>query len=150
MKRFVALASLWLLTIPAGALAAPIPWPASCVRAIIIGQTINGALTTQTCYTFGSLRPPTATDVYAFSGTAGQKISIAMSSTSFDTWLELYDVNDVLAAFLVGDDNGGGGTNSRIPATNGYYTLPKSGAYYIWAGVNPPRPTRTSARTPSR
>ena len=30
------------------------------------------------------------------------------------------------------DDNGGGGTNSRIPAGSGMFTLPATGIYYIW------------------
>jgi hypothetical protein len=29
------------------------------------------------------------------------------------------------------NDNRGGGTNSRIPASSGYYTLPSSGTYIV-------------------
>ena len=96
--------------------------------AISIGQTINGALASTDCLF------PTAgerfSDAYTFSGTAGQQITIAMSSSAFDTFLHLIGPN---GAVLTTDDDGGGGTNSRIPATTGFLTLPSTGTYTIQA-----------------
>jgi len=115
--------------------AATTPWPSYCIQSISVGQTASGQLTTDDCSWYFSITPqhPYYTDVYVFSGMAGQQISIALSSGTVDTYVELYNVNDVAATALVGDDDGGGGTNSRIPAGSGYYTLPATGTYYIWA-----------------
>jgi len=98
---------------------------------VTIGQTLNGILTTTDC------RYPTGSnwysDAYSFNGTAGQQVAIAMSSSSFDTWLALISPT---GSELTIDNDGGGGTNSRIPATNGFYTLPSSGTYLIQASSN--------------
>ena len=96
--------------------------------AISIGQTINGALASTDC------RFPTGgdrfADAYTFSGTAGQQVTIAMSSGAFDTFLHLIGPN---GSVLTTDDDGGGGTNSRIPASTGFFTLPSTGTYTIQA-----------------
>lgn len=56
---------------------------------------------------------------------AGQTVTITMSSSAFDTYLDLRDYStDVQQAF---DDDGGGGTNSRI-----VYTAPASGFRKIY------------------
>jgi uncharacterized protein (TIGR03437 family) len=68
--------------------------------------------------------------VYVFSGTAGQRVSISLSSTDFDALLGLYGPDGNL---VTSDDNGGGGTNSRIPAGSGFLTLQTSGTYTIVA-----------------
>lgn len=95
---------------------------------ISAGQTINGALASTDC------RFPVGgehfSDAYTFSGTAGQQISIAMSSSAFDTFLHLVAPN---GSVLTTNDDGGGGTNSRIPATSGFLTLPSTGTYTIQA-----------------
>jgi hypothetical protein len=78
-------------------------------------------------------------DVYTFSGTAGQRVAVSMApsrSTPFDTYLFLIGPDgDELAR----DDNGGGGTNSRVPAnTTEYARLPQTGTYRIIANsLNP-------------
>jgi subtilisin family serine protease len=96
--------------------------------AISFGQTINGSLASTDC------RFPTSgdhfSDAYTFSGTAGQLVSISMSSTAFDTFLHLIGPNGAVVAT---DDDGGGGANSRIPASTGFLTLPSTGTYTIQA-----------------
>ena len=94
---------------------------------ITIGQTVNGNLTTNDC----PADDGTFYDVYSFSGTAGQRISISMSSNEFDTFLIL---NRPDGSVLRVDDDSGGGTNSRIPP-NGFLTLPVNGTYTIYANA---------------
>ncbi|HEX8285466.1 MAG TPA: pre-peptidase C-terminal domain-containing protein [Pyrinomonadaceae bacterium] len=94
---------------------------------ITVGQTVgNGSLAAGDCM----LPDETLFDLYTFSGTAGQQVSVAMSSSAFDTFLYLAGPNgEIFAA----DDDGGGGGNSRIPATSGFFTLPVTGTYQILA-----------------
>jgi hypothetical protein len=97
---------------------------------ITFGQTINGTLATSDCAFSGTTR---YVDVYNFSGTSGQQIAVTMNSSAFDTYLFLLDSGNQTIAQ---DDDGGGGTNgtnSRIPATSGFFTLPATGAYTIYA-----------------
>lgn len=100
---------------------------------ISIGQTVNGNLTTNDC----PADDGTFYDVYSFSATAGQRIAISMSSGDFDTFLFLNRPDGSLLAF---NDDGGGGTNSRIPS-NGFITLPATGTYTIWANAFDPDDT---------
>lgn len=95
---------------------------------ISIGQTVNGNLSTSDC----PLDDGTYYDVYSFSGTAGQQISVLMTSNEFDTFLFL---NRPDGSVLGTNDDGGGGTNSRIPAGSGFITLPTTGTYTIWANA---------------
>jgi hypothetical protein len=53
-----------------------------------------------------------------------------MNSSSFDTYLFLNDPNNQTIAQ---DDDGGGSTNSRIPSFSGFFTLPVTGTYRIFA-----------------
>ena len=92
---------------------------------ISFGQTINGTLSTSDC----PLEDGSYYDVYSFSATAGTQVSVFMQS-SFDTFLFL---NNPDGSILATDDDGGGGTNSRIPAVAGFITLPTTGTYTIWA-----------------
>jgi Divergent InlB B-repeat domain/Calx-beta domain/Viral BACON domain/Bacterial pre-peptidase C-terminal domain len=94
---------------------------------ISVGQTINGTLTTSDCIFTGTTR---YVDVYNFSGTAGQQIAVAMTSSVFDTYLYLLDGSN---QFIAQDDDGGGGTDSRIPTTSGGFTLPATGTFTIYA-----------------
>ncbi|MEK6283139.1 MAG: Calx-beta domain-containing protein [Acidobacteriota bacterium] len=92
-----------------------------------VGQAMNGTLTTADCIFSGTTR---YVDVYNFSGTAGQQIALSMGSSIFDTYLYLVNAsNQVIAE----DDDGGGGTNSRFPAGSGFFTLPSTGSYSIYA-----------------
>ena len=139
MKRFVTLLALWLGLLPA-ALAAG--WPAGCITPIALGQSANGQLTTADCWYY--LQTPQNryyTDVYSFSGTAGQQVSILLTSPTLDTYLDLYGVNDLAAAPLASDDDGAGNFNSRIPPGSGYFSLPTTGTYYIWVGTAIPNQT---------
>lgn len=94
---------------------------------IAFGQTINGSLVNGDC-----TDPDTGqvADVYIFSGTQGQAISSAFSSSQFDTVLLLADLSGEVVTF--NDDIDGTTTNSRIPPT-GTFTLPSSGQYILFA-----------------
>ncbi|HEX8456157.1 MAG TPA: pre-peptidase C-terminal domain-containing protein [Pyrinomonadaceae bacterium] len=96
---------------------------------ISFGQTVNGTLANGDCLNpvegDGSL-----VDEYTFSGTAGQQVTINMSSVNFDTVLYLINPNNQVVAF--NDDIDPNTTppnrNSRI-----VFTLQQSGAYSILA-----------------
>src|SRR3954468_15488746 len=94
MKRVLTLMIVWLAAV-AGAHAAT-PWTSNCITPIAVGQSISGTLATSDCTLV--LDPTTDdvfyTDVYAFSGTQGQRIAISMSSATVDSWLKLHSVND--------------------------------------------------------
>jgi hypothetical protein len=94
------------------------------------GVTINGNLSSLTACTNGARGSGYYTDRYTFTATAGQQISIQLSSGAFDTYLYLKDPNGTVIA---SNDDGGGGTNSRIPASTGLFTLPAGagGTYTI-------------------
>jgi subtilisin len=102
--------------------------PGGCASStpISFGQTINGTLSNTDC----RLEDNSFFDTYTFNGTTGQQISISMSSGTFDTFLFLRRPD---GSILTADDDGGGGTNSRIPAGSGFFTLPTSGVYTILA-----------------
>ncbi len=101
---------------------------------ISIGQTVNGNLTTNDC----PLGDGTFYDAYSFSGTAGQRVAVSMTSNQFDTFLIL---NRPDGSPLAIDDDGGGGTNSRIPPGSSFITLPTTGTYTIWANAFDPSDT---------
>lgn len=90
---------------------------------ITIGQTVNGTLNSddQTISHWGII------DCYSFNAQVGQQIAIELNSSDFDTFLGLLNSTQSLAQ----NNDGGEGTNSRIPAGSGYYTIPSSGTYYI-------------------
>ena len=93
-----------------------------------VGQTANGSLSSTDCrFPLGGER---FSDAYTFSGTAGQQVAVSMSSTAFDTYVYLLGPN---GAEVASNDDGGGGTNSRIPASGGFLTLPSTGTYTIQA-----------------
>jgi hypothetical protein len=94
---------------------------------IALGQTINGTLATGDC------RLPfdgSFFDSYTFSGTAGQSIAIAQTSSAFDSFLILLSPS---GSGLAADDDSGGGSNARIPGPSGGFTLPTTGTYTILA-----------------
>jgi len=88
---------------------------------ISIGQTVNGTIATTDC-TWGN---GYYNDRYSFTGTAGQQITIQMSSTALDPYLYLISSGGTV---LAEDNNSGGGTIARIT-----YSLPSSGTYIIEA-----------------
>jgi hypothetical protein len=114
--------------------------------AITLNQTVNGTLASGDC----TLSDGSFFDAYTFSGTAGQQVTIRMSSTQFDTYLYLMKPGETTISndplVTTQDDDGAddgavnsGTTNSRIPACNpsthvcGSFTLPTSGTYTILA-----------------
>jgi subtilisin family serine protease len=102
---------------------------ASCFNyQINIGQTINGqTLSNSDCSLVENLN--WHYDYYEFNGAAGQQIAISMNSSAFNTYLTLQAPNGQ----IIEDDNGGGGTNSRLPQTSGFITLPVTGIYRLFA-----------------
>ena len=101
---------------------------------IAYGQTLTGQLLPGDCVGFIGRY-----DLYRFNGVAGQGISIALNSTDFDTFLVLDDSagSAVDSEHNGGSNNGFGGFNARIPATSGFFTLPATGTYYIFASSEP-------------
>ena len=97
--------------------------------AISPGQTISGSLQSGDCvFTDGSYY-----DAYTFTGTANQQIYVTMNSAQLDAWLMLYQGSYPGGTQIAVNDDGGGGTNARIPATSGFLTLPATGTYTILA-----------------
>ncbi|HEU4479949.1 MAG TPA: pre-peptidase C-terminal domain-containing protein [Pyrinomonadaceae bacterium] len=111
------------------------------------GQVINGTLAGGDC----TLQDGTFYDEYTFSGTAGQQVSVSMSSTTpqFDPYLFLLKPSETVVDFdnSIQDDDGGGGFNARIPPGSGLLTLPETGTYSIIANVfpNQTNPAETGA-----
>lgn len=130
---------LYALLVLSAAVNAADFWPASCLQSLSVGQTVNGQISTNNdCYWYGS--DPDGrwyTDIYTFSGTAGQQVAIAMDGAGgFDPDLTLFLGNTNAAASKIAYDNsGGGGLNARIPPGGGYITLASTGTYVIWASA---------------
>lgn len=100
--------------------------PQDCVNGdpqvvgVACGSTTNGQLTSADCF----LQDNSYYDVYSFSGTSGQQVTITMTSSAFDTYLFLVDTTGSTTAAQ--DDDGAGGTNSQI-----VYTLNQTGTWFI-------------------
>lgn len=94
-----------------------------CEEALPIhfSQSLIGALTNTDC----QLADGSYADFYFFEGLAGEQIQIDMASADFDSYLA---VSNESGTWTLEDDDGGGGTNSRITAT-----LPESGTFIILA-----------------
>lgn len=95
------------------------------------GQTANGTLAAGDC-----VLPANGSfyDEYTFNGVAGQQVAVSMSSASFDAYLFLLQPGETTATqSSIQDNDGGGGTDSRIPASTGFITLPSTGTYSILA-----------------
>ncbi len=91
---------------------------------IDFGQSVGGRLTPSSCLIDGD-----RTDLYTFSGTAGQQIVVDMSSDQFSTRILLLDAGNNVIAQTPQNDNF---SDSRLPAS-GYFTLPANGLYTIRA-----------------
>jgi hypothetical protein len=108
---------------------------------INFGETKNGTLAATDC------RLPADSsfiDVYTFSGTAGQTVSVALNSSAFDAYLFLLSP---AGSVIAEDDNGTGTTDARIPAGSGTFTLPSNGTYTIYANSSLPGETGAYALT---
>jgi hypothetical protein len=106
---------------------------------ISFGQTINGSLTNGDCVSpvpkSGNTQPDgSLADEYTFNGTAGQQITVSMSSTAFDTYLYLLRPDGTVLAQNddVDPSSNPPNQNSRIPP-NGFIVLPFSGTFSILA-----------------
>jgi hypothetical protein len=93
--------------------------------AIQCGGTVSGMLDLQNDCAFGD---GTVFDQYAFNGTAGQEITVNLTSPNMDTFLFLFDPALEEEAR---DDDGGTGTNSRL--TN--HVLASTGQYLLLANT---------------
>lgn len=102
---------------------------AGCVvtNPVSLGVASNGSLAITDC-TNSARGTSYYTDRFGISVNAGQQISILLTSGAFDTYVYL---KSPAGTVLVSNDDGGGGTNSRIPATSGTYTVPATGTYII-------------------
>ncbi|HLL75209.1 MAG TPA: DUF4214 domain-containing protein [Pyrinomonadaceae bacterium] len=128
-------------------------------QAITAGQTVSGSLATTDC------RLPfdgSFIDVYTFAGTAGQQISVSMTSTflnsangSASAWLLLYDPDGFRVDETDPDELS---TTARLPnpSVGGFLTLPVTGTYRIYANAAAPDVTgsytlsvATSDQTPT-
>lgn len=95
--------------------------------AISVGQTINGVLATTDCKS-RARGVSFFADRYSFNGTTGQQVAVLLTSSVLDTYVYLLGPDKSVAAQ---DDDGGVGTNSRIPPGSGLFSLPSSGTYVI-------------------
>ncbi|RZJ35204.1 MAG: peptidase, partial [Brevundimonas sp.] len=91
-------------------------------QAIGFGDTVRGELTEQDPTNLEGSHA----DAYRFTGREGQRVRIDLTSSQFDTYLELFDENQTSLA--TDDDGGPEGTNSRL-----IFTLPRDGAYVFEA-----------------
>ncbi len=100
-----------------------------CGTPISSGVAINGNLQLSTCPT-GARGSGYYTDRYTFTSAPGRAVTILLTSPVFDTYVYLRDPSGIV---IKSDDDGGGGYNSRIPASTGSFTLPagSSGVYTI-------------------
>jgi Bacterial pre-peptidase C-terminal domain/Putative binding domain, N-terminal/Viral BACON domain len=97
---------------------------ATCTSSSIgIGQTVSGELTSGDCQ---STRKGLS-DRYTFNANAGQQVAVAVNSAAFDAYAYLLNPSGVV---VNEDDDSGGGTNARIPAS-GFVTLTTGGTYTI-------------------
>jgi len=94
----------------------------SCVNAnMACNQQVSGVLDTSDCLVTSD---NSYVDFWLFSGTAGQTVTIDMSSTAFDTYLFLIDPSSTPVA----QNDDFSGTNSRIT-----FTLTSTGTWSIGA-----------------
>lgn len=132
MKKFLLAAVLSSITFGWSANAA-----AACVtQTINIGETKSAALATDDCIDNNANGQKYYYDYFEFSATSGQQISIQNSSSALDPDLMLINPD----GSYVYDDNSGGGTAARIPAS-GFLTLAASGKYAIAASSAVPQQT---------
>ena len=89
------------------------------------GQAINGALTISDCST---PRPNSTfhSDRYSFTGTAGQRVALWLTSSDFDAYLLLLGPTGT----VLQENDDADRSNARVPDT-GFYTLPATGIYVV-------------------
>ena len=90
--------------------------------------TYSGSLATTDCKA-GARGTTYYTDRYQFTASPGQQVAFLLTA-GFDTYLYL---RNPAGTVIASNDDGGGGTNSRIPAYSGAFTIPagSTGTYVI-------------------
>jgi hypothetical protein len=93
---------------------------------ISVGDAVNASLATTDC----QISDGSYLDGYSITVLQDTDVQVDMTSTAFDTWLELWELVDptTLQARAVNDDVAEGNTNSRID-----FTLEAGGEYFILA-----------------
>jgi hypothetical protein len=69
-------------------------------------------------------------DIYTYNARAGERITLNMRSSDFDTYLTVARMNGEEVEILVRDDDSGGGTNARVELT-----VDRDGPVYILANA---------------
>lgn len=131
--------------------AAPEPTTAA-PRPIRVGQSVSGRLTD----TDALLDDDSWYDTWTLTATKGQRLQIEMSADSFDTFLHFGKMENGEFQSSTTDDDGAGGTNSRVRVTipeDGEYVIRansvkagESGAYTLAVTERQPAPTTATAR----
>ncbi len=103
---------------------------------ITAGSPVAGMLAENGCVS--ALRSNSYAARYVFNGVQGQQIAVAATSGDLDPYLYLVSPD---GAVLQENDDSGGSTNARVPATSGFFTLPVSGLYTIEVSTFAPRAT---------
>ncbi len=93
---------------------------------IAVGQTVQGELTSSDI----RLNDDSYADYYVFSGRAGDQITATMRSRVFDTYMVVGRWDDGRFTSIQSNDDGAGGTDSRVTLT-----LPETGTYAIRANT---------------
>lgn len=88
------------------------------------GQTVNGELSTSD----PQMDDDSHFDLWKFTGRQGDKIVVTMKSTVFDTYAAFGRLEEGEFVQIESDDDGGGGTDSKIE-----YTLESDGEYVVRA-----------------
>ena len=109
----------------AAALASALPAAALAQSALTPGGPVQGELTLESDRMSSNVY---YLDNYTVSGTAGDRITIAMQSDEFDTLIEIGQMVDGEFQQISIDDDGGDGLNSRL-----VFTFPETGEYVVRA-----------------
>jgi|GEM_PF-5028859 len=91
---------------------------------IASGQTRNGSLATSD----PRLADSSFYDTYTYQGRQGERLTVSLSSSAFDTYLSIGQVVDGRYREVASNDDANGGTNSEVEVT-----LPAAGTYQIRA-----------------
>jgi hypothetical protein len=102
--------------------------PCDFVGSVSSVGSYSGSLASTDCKA-GARGTSYNTDRYSFTASPGQQVAFFLSG-GFDTYLYL---RNPAGTVIASNDDGGGGTNSRIPASSGVFTLPagSAGTYVI-------------------
>ena len=117
----------YTLLLESGVEAAPAPRAASGrAAAIALGTPVSGELRTGD----EVLDDDSFADTYAFQGRSGQQLEITLRSSDFDAYLAFGRPRDGGFSQLESDDDGAGGTDSKLSVTLG-----EDGAYLVRANT---------------